>query len=159
MFLSHLVTKLLQEICKNLRFGRGLCGSRTGCSPDLTIARHALACRVNSGLPPRLVLSLLRVEPWGLWSIRSAAYLPLHRQEKVFGASRVGISRQTMRGWRAECAALSRPFIRVNKTRLFQSKVIGTDDPSEEVLEARLPFARTGRIWPYYADQEYPVTV
>jgi hypothetical protein len=40
---------------------------------------------------------------------------------------------------------------------LFQSKVIGTDDTSVKVLDEKLPFARMGRIWPYYGDQDHPV--
>ena len=40
---------------------------------------------------------------------------------------------------------------------LFQSKVIGTDDTGVKVLDITMPFARTGRIWPYYGDHEHPV--
>jgi hypothetical protein len=43
------------------------------------------------------------------------------------------------------------------KDILFQSKVIGTDDTSVKVLDVKLPFARTGRIWPYYGDPDHPV--
>jgi hypothetical protein len=43
------------------------------------------------------------------------------------------------------------------KEVLFQSKVIGTDDTSVQVLDVKLPFARTGRIWPYYGDHVHPV--
>jgi hypothetical protein len=43
------------------------------------------------------------------------------------------------------------------KEVLFQSKVIGTDDTSVKVLDVKLPFARTGRIWPYYGDADHPV--
>ena len=43
------------------------------------------------------------------------------------------------------------------KEVLFQSKVIGTDDTSVKVLDVKLPFARTGRIWPYYGDPDHPV--
>ena len=43
------------------------------------------------------------------------------------------------------------------KEVLFQSKVIGTDDTSVKVLDVKLPFARTGRIWPYYGDSDHPV--
>src|SRR5882724_13396686 len=43
------------------------------------------------------------------------------------------------------------------KEVLFQSKVIGTDDTSVKVLDQKLPFARTGRIWPYYGDPGHPV--
>ena len=41
------------------------------------------------------------------------------------------------------------------KEVLFQSKVIGTDDTGVKVLDIKLPFARTGRIWPYYGDREH----
>ena len=41
----------------------------------------------------------------------------------------------------------------IAKEVLFQSKVIGTDDTGVKVLDENLPFARTGRIWPYYGDQ------
>ena len=43
------------------------------------------------------------------------------------------------------------------KEVLFQSKVIGTDDTSVKVLDVKLPFARTGRIWPYCGDADHPV--
>ena len=45
------------------------------------------------------------------------------------------------------------------KQVLFQSKVIGADDTSVKVLDIKLPFARTGRIWPYYGDAAHPVIV
>lgn len=40
---------------------------------------------------------------------------------------------------------------------LFESKVIGTDDTGVKVLDPKLRFARTGRIWPYVGDGEHPV--
>src|SRR6202521_4762541 len=43
------------------------------------------------------------------------------------------------------------------KEVLFQSKVIGTDDTSVKVLDVKLPFARTARIWPYSGDAAPPV--
>ena len=45
------------------------------------------------------------------------------------------------------------------KEVLFQSKVIGTDDTGVKVLDKKLPFARTGRIWPYCGDEAHPVIV
>lgn len=86
-------------------------------------------------------------------------HLPLHRQEKIFGRHGVGISRKTMCGWLAQCADLLTPLYRSLKELLFQSKVIGTDDTSVKVLDVKLPFARTGRIWPYYGDKDHPVIV
>lgn len=37
--------------------------------------------------------------------------------------------------------------------------MIGTDDTSVKVLDRKLPFARTGRIWPYYGDKEHPIVL
>ena len=86
-----------------------------------------------------------------------ADHLPLHRQEKIFERHGVDISRKTMGGWLAQCADLVKPLYESAKEVLFQSKVIGTDDTGVKVLDATLPFARTGRIWPYYGDPDHPV--
>jgi hypothetical protein len=45
------------------------------------------------------------------------------------------------------------------KKEVLSSKVIGTDDTSVKVLDRKLPFARTGRIWPYVGDTHHPVIV
>src|SRR5256714_15252286 len=84
-------------------------------------------------------------------------HLPLHRQEKIFERHGVEISRKTMCGWLAQCADLLNPLYRSLKEVLFQSKVIGTDDTGVKVLDITLPFARTGRVWPYYGDQKHPL--
>jgi transposase len=86
-----------------------------------------------------------------------ADHLPLHRQEKIFERHGVNISRKTMGGWLGQCADLLQPLYASAKEILFQSKVIGTDDTGVKVLDARLPFARTGRIWPCYGDKDHPV--
>jgi len=52
---------------------------------------------------------------------------------------------------------LLKPLYGKAKEVLFDSKVIGTDDTGVKVLDEKLPFARTGRIWPYYGDQDHPV--
>ena len=59
----------------------------------------------------------------------------------------------------AQCAHLGQPLYGSLKQVLFQSKVIGTDDTSVKVLDIKLPFARTGRIWPYCGDKAHPVIV
>lgn len=86
-----------------------------------------------------------------------ADHLPLHRQEQIWARHGVEISRKTMGGWLAQCADLLQPLYGAAKQVLFQSKVIGTDDTGVKVLDAKLPFARTGRIWPYYGDREHPM--
>ena len=88
---------------------------------------------------------------------KTADHLPLHRQEKIFERHGVDISRKTMGGWLAQSADLLKPLYGSLKEVLFQSKVIGTDDTGVKVLDVALPFARTGRIWPYCGDQEHPV--
>jgi transposase len=88
---------------------------------------------------------------------KTADHLPLHRQEKIFERHGVDISRKTMGGWLAQCADLMHPLYGSAKEVLFQSKVIGTDDTGVKVLDVKLPFARTGRIWPYCGDQQHPV--
>jgi transposase len=90
---------------------------------------------------------------------KSVDHLPLHRQEKIFERHGVEISRKTMCGWLAQCADLLNPLYCSLKEVLFQSKVIGTDDTSVKVLDVKLPFARTGHIWPYYGDKDHPVIV
>jgi transposase len=86
-----------------------------------------------------------------------ADHLPLYRQEKIFERHGVDISRKTMGGWLAQCADLLNPLYASAKQVLFQSKVIGTDDTGVKVLDGKLPFARTGRIWPYYGDAAHPI--
>lgn len=86
-------------------------------------------------------------------------HLPLHRQEKIFERHGVEISRKTMGGWLPAVAELLNPLYQAGKKVLFGSKVIGTDDTGVKVLDPKLSFARTGRIWPYVGDAHHPVVV
>jgi len=88
-----------------------------------------------------------------------ADHQPLHRQEKMFERHGVRISRKTMGGWLAQVAGLMQPLYAASRKVLFDSKVIGTDDTGVKVLDRKLPFARTGRIWPYLGDARHPVVV
>jgi transposase len=90
---------------------------------------------------------------------KTADHLPLHRQEKIFERHGVDISRKTMGGWLAQSANLLDSLYGSMKEVLFESKVIGTDDTGVKVLDEKLPFARTGRIWPYCGDAGHPVIV
>jgi len=51
------------------------------------------------------------------------------------------------------------PLYETAKKVLFDSKVIGTDDTGVKVLDPKLNFARTGRIWPYVGDAHHPVVL
>jgi len=88
-----------------------------------------------------------------------ADHLPLHRQEKIFERHGVEISRKTMGGWMPAVAELLNPLYQAGKKVLFDSKVIGTDDTGVKVLDPKLSFARTGRIWPYVGDAYHPVVL
>jgi len=77
----------------------------------------------------------------------------------MFERQGVRISRKTMGGWLAQVGELLDPLYESAKKVLFGSKVIGTDDTGVKVLDSKLPFARTGRIWPYLGDAHHPVVV
>jgi transposase len=124
--------------------------------------KYACACTIKTATKPSQPIekstagaSLLAQVITG----KFADHLPLNRQETIFARHGVDLSRKTMCGWLAQCGELLIPLYGSLKQVLFQSKVIGTDDTSVKVLDPKLPFARTGRIWPYYGDKEHPVIV
>jgi transposase len=122
--------------------------------------KYACACTVKTAAKPPQPIEKSTAGASLLAQVivaKTADHLPLHRQEKIFERHGVDISRKTMCGWLAQCAYLLKPLYGSLKEVLFQSKVIGTDDTSVKVLDVKLPFTRTGRIWPYYGDQNHPV--
>jgi transposase len=124
--------------------------------------KYACACTVKTATKPPQPIEKSTAGAGLLAQVivgKFADHLPLHRQEKIFERHGADISRQTMCGWLAQCADLLNPLYGSLKEVLFQSKVIGTDDTSVKVLDVKLPFARTGRIWPYYGDKDHPVIV
>jgi transposase len=124
--------------------------------------KYACACTVKTATKPPQPIEKSTAGASLLAQVivaKTADHLPLHRQEKIFERHGVDISRKTMGGWLAQCAHLLDPLYGSLKAVLFQSKIIGTDDTSVKVLDAKLPFARTGRIWPYYGDANHPVVL
>jgi transposase len=124
--------------------------------------KYACACTVKTATKPPQPIEKSTAGASLLAQVivaKCADHLPLHRQEKIFERHGVEISRKTMCGWLAQCADLLQPLYGALKKELFGSKVIGTDDTSVKVLDIKLPFARTGRIWPYYGDNDHPVIV
>jgi transposase len=122
--------------------------------------KYACACTVRTATKPPQPIEKSTAGASLLAQVivaKCVDHMPLHRQEKIFQRHGVEISRKTMGGWLAQCADLLQPLYGSLKEALFQSKVIGTDDTSVKVLDAKLPFARTGRIWPYCGDQGHPV--
>ena len=124
--------------------------------------KYACACTVKTATKPSQPIEKSTAGASVLAQVivaKTADHLPLNRQEKIFARHGAEISRKTMCGWLAQCAELLDPLYGALKTALLESKVIGTDDTSVKVLDEKLPFARTGRIWPYYGDNEHPVIV
>ena len=124
--------------------------------------KYACACTVKTATKPAQPIEKSTAGASLLAQVivaKTIDHLPLHRQEKIFERHGADISRKTMGGWMAQSAELVEPLYKSLKEVLFQSKVIGTDDTSVKVLDTKLPFARTGRIWPYYGDTDHPVIV
>ena len=124
--------------------------------------KYACACTVKTATKPAQPIEKSTAGASLLAQVivaKTVDHLPLNRQEKIFERHGVDISRKTMCGWMAQSAELLKPLYGSLKAVLFGSKVIGTDDTSVKVLDRKLPFARTGRIWPYYGDREHPVVV
>ena len=124
--------------------------------------KYACACTVKTATKPAQPIEKSTAGASLLGEVivsKTADHVPLNRQEKIFKRHGVEISRKTMGGWMGQCADLMKPLYAAAKEVLFQSKVIGTDDTGVKVLDEKLPYARTGRIWPYRGDQEHPVVV
>ena len=122
--------------------------------------KYACACTVKTATKPPQPIEKSTAGASLLAQVivaKTADHLPLHRQGNIFQRHGVDISRKTKGGWLAQCADLLDPLYGAMKKVLFQSKVIGTDDTSVKVLDVKLPFARTGRIWPYCGDSNHPV--
>ena len=124
--------------------------------------KYACACTVRTATKPPQPIekstagASLRAE---VIVAKCADHLPLHRQQQMWARHGVDLSRKTMCGWMAQCADLLKPLYGSAQEVLFESKVIGTDDTSVKVLDEKLPFARTGRIWPYCGDKDHPVVL
>jgi transposase len=124
--------------------------------------KYACACTVRTATKPPQPIEKSTAGASLLAEVivaKCADHLPLHRQEQMWARHGVEISRKTMCGWMAQCADLLKPLYESAKEVLFESKVIGTDDTSVKVLDEKLPFARTGRIWPYCGDNDHPVVL
>jgi transposase len=122
--------------------------------------KYACACTVRTATKPPQPIEKSTAGASLLAQVivaKCADHLPLHRQEQIWARHGVEISRKTMCDWMAQCADLLQPLYKSAKDVLFQSKVIGTDDTSVKVLDEKLPFARTGRIWPYCGDKSHPI--
>jgi transposase len=88
-----------------------------------------------------------------------ADHLPLNRQEGILARQGVDISRKTMCGWCKSAADLLLPLYELMKKSVLQSRVIHTDDTPIKVLDPKSTKTKTGRLWVYIGDADYPYTI
>jgi transposase len=86
-------------------------------------------------------------------------HLPLYRLEDIFARHGVELSRATLCGRMASCAALLTPLYDLMVKRVLLSVVNHTDDTTVPVLDPALPQTRTGRFWVYVGDGRNPYVV
>ena len=132
--------RVIQHICQKYTCA---CTIRTATKPAQPIPKS----NASASLLAQIIVS------------KCVDHLPLHRQEQLFARFQLNLSRKTMGGWLTQCGKLLAPLYDRLKTYIWQSKVIGTDDTSVKVLDPELPFARTGRFWPYLGDAAHRAVI
>ena len=121
--------------------------------------KYACQCTVHTATKPPQPLPKSNASASVLAQVITAKFLyhlPLHRQEQMWSAQGVTLSRKTMAGWLGQVAELLTPLYTELKRQVFGSKVLGTDDTGVKVLDPHLPFARKGHFWPYCGDRGHP---
>jgi hypothetical protein len=86
-------------------------------------------------------------------------HMPLYRQERILGRQGVAISRQTMCGWMATCAALLKPIYDAMVKAVLKSKAIQTDDTPVDVLDPGKEGTRQARMWIAIGDRDHRYSV
>ncbi len=117
------------------------------CQGNVVIADR-LPEPIEKGLPGPGLLAHVIVSKY-------ADHLPLYRQERILAREGVAISRQTMCGWMATCAALLKPIYDAMVKAVLQSKAIQTDDTPVDVLDPGREGTRKGRIWIAIGDRDH----
>src|SRR4051812_37317645 len=117
------------------------------CQAHVIIAER-LPEPIEKGLPGPGLLAHVIVSKY-------ADHLPLYRQERILAREGVAISRQTMCGWMATCAALLKPIYDAMVKAVLQSKAIQTDDTPVDVLDPGREGTRQGRMWIAIGDRDH----
>lgn len=87
-------------------------------------------------------------------------HLPLHRLEGILDRHGMELNRSTLGGWLAGIAAALQPVYHLMVSLMLKSKVIHTDDTPVTQLDPHHPGgSRTGRVWVYIGDRNYPYIV
>lgn len=121
--------------------------------------KYACACQIHTANKPAQPLPKSIADASLLAYVITAKFLfhlPLHRQEQMWAALGVEVSRKTAGGWLGQVAMLLGPLYLQLKQHVFASNILGHDDTGVKVLDPQLNFARTGRLWPHVGDREHP---
>jgi transposase len=121
------------------------------CQANVIIADR-LPEPIEKGLPGPGLLAHVIVSKY-------SDHLPLYRQERILAREGVAISRQTMCGWMARCAALLKPIYDAMVKAVLQSKAIQTDDTPVDMLDPGREGTLQTRIWIAIGDRSHPYSV
>ena len=86
-------------------------------------------------------------------------HMPYYRQQDELARGGVFLARSTLCGWIAQCADRFRPLVDLMRSRILQSYVIHADETPVPVLDPTRDSTRSGYIWTYIGDGNYPYTL
>jgi transposase len=104
---------------------------------------------IDKGLPGPGLLAKIATDKFWL-------HLPLYRQEQVFTALSIPISRSSMCRWLKEVADVFRPIVKRMSQLILGSRVIQSDATTLPVIKKGLGKTHRGIIWVYRGDADHP---
>jgi transposase len=88
-----------------------------------------------------------------------ADHVPVHRLAQQLARSGVSIARATLGDWLARAATLLEPLAELLKERLFQARVLHSDDTGVKLRVAGSDRTAKAYLWVYIGDADYPYVV
>ena len=104
---------------------------------------------IDKGLPGPGLLAKIATDKFWL-------HLPLYRQEQVFTALSIPISRSSMCRWLKEVADIFAPIVKRMNRLILKSRVVQSDATTLPVIKKGLGKTHRGYIWVYRGDANYP---
>lgn len=91
---------------------------------------------------------------------RYADFTPLYRLERIYSRQGAPIPRSTLCDWILSASLTLEPLYHLMLKRVFQSKVIGTDDTEVKIQDRKVDKnIRKGKITPYIGDGNNPYNI
>jgi transposase len=88
-----------------------------------------------------------------------ADHVPVHRLAQQLARSGVNIARATLGDWLAQAATLLTPLYLLMQQRLFQARVLHSDDTGGKLRGAGADHTHKAHLWVYIGDADYPYVV